>query len=76
MAELSRDQVKELIVRTQHCFQVIQHESYDAKNFRYRHSGTAMWQMAVEQAVPPMLAEWREIIRVLAEGESYYGGSY
>jgi hypothetical protein len=42
----------------------------------YRSSNIDKWQEAACQAVPPIVKEWREIIRVLAQGESYYGGAY
>jgi hypothetical protein len=76
MAQLSRDQVKELIRRTQHCYQVIDHEDWDAARSMYRSSNIDKWQQAAHEAVPAVVAEWREIIRVLAQGESYYGGEY
>jgi hypothetical protein len=76
MTALTAQQVKDLIIRTQHCYQVIQHENWDAANRRYRTHDTAMWQEAAFQAVPTEHQEWREMVRVLAQGESYYGGSY
>ena len=73
MANLSRDTVKDLILRTQRCFDVIDHENWDAEKASYRRTTTEMWAMAAKEAVPP---EWREIVRVLAQGETYYGGKY
>jgi hypothetical protein len=74
MAALTAQQVKDLITRTQRCFEVIEHEAWDPEKFMYRRAGTDMWMSAAKEAVP--YAEWREIIRVLAQGESYYGGKY
>jgi hypothetical protein len=76
MAALSAKQVKDLIARTQEKFSEIEHAQYDAVNHRYRMPETQMWQKAAQEAVPFLAREWREIIRVLAQGESYYGGQY
>jgi hypothetical protein len=71
MAQLSRDQVKDLIIRTQERYREIDHADWDGN--RYRTHDTAKWEQAAHETAP---AEWREIIRVLAQGESYYGGEY
>jgi hypothetical protein len=76
MAALTTQQVKDLIRRTQRCFEVIDHEDWDAARSMYRSSNIDKWQQAAHEAVPPIVKEWREIIRVLAQGESYYGGAY
>lgn len=70
---LSAARVKDLIVRTQERYMQIQHDQWDAKRFRYGMTDTAMWQQAAQEIAP---SGWAEIIRVLAQGESYYGGSY
>jgi hypothetical protein len=73
MAALTTQQVKDLIRRTQRCFEVIDHEDWDAARSMYRSSNIDKWQQAASETAPP---EWAEIIRVLAQGESYYGGGY
>jgi hypothetical protein len=73
MAALTAQQVKDLIRRTQERYMRIQHENWDAKTGRYRTHDTAKWEQAARETAP---AGWAEIIRVLAQGESYYGGSY
>jgi hypothetical protein len=73
MAALTVNQVKDLIVRVQERYQQIQHEQWDAERYCYRMHDTAMWQQAAREIAP---SEWPEIIPVLAQGESYYGGSY
>ncbi len=72
-APLSPQQAKDLIVRTQERYQQIQHEQWDAERVRYLMPDTAMWQQAAQETAP---SGWVEIIRVLAQGESYYGGDY
>jgi hypothetical protein len=76
MAALTRQQVKDLIARTQERYTQIEHEQWDAERSRYRMHDGAMWEKAVKETVPWLAREWREIIRVLAQGESYYGGQY
>jgi hypothetical protein len=75
MTALTANQVKDLIRRAQERYRYyqIQHENWDAANRRYRTHDMAMWQQAAKEIAPP---EWAEIIRVLAQGESYYGGAY
>ena len=73
MTALTKEQVKDLIVRTQKRCEEIEHENWDAATFRYRITNTAMWHQAAAETAP---ADWAEIIRVLAQGESYYGGAY
>jgi hypothetical protein len=76
MVALTANQVKDLIRRAQECFSRMEHDSWDAERCRYRRTETEMWPLAAKEAVPPELEEWREIIRVLAQGETYYGGRY
>ncbi len=76
MASLTAQQVKDLVARTQEKFSEIEKAQYDAERGRYRMPETQMWQQAAQEAVPFLAREWREIIRVLAQGESYYGGRY
>jgi hypothetical protein len=76
MSALSAKQVKELIRKTQERYEQIQHENWDAERSRYRMPDTAMWQLAAWEVVPEQHVEWREFVRVLAQGESYYGGQY
>jgi hypothetical protein len=71
MAALTTQQVKDLIVRTQERYREIDHADWDGN--RYRTHDTAKWAQAARETAP---RGWAEIIRVLAEGESYYGGSY
>ena len=74
MTVLTARQVKDLITKTQDRYMAIQHEQWDAAKHRYRKTETAMWEQATQEAVP--LAEWREIIRVLAQGWDYFGGKF
>jgi hypothetical protein len=73
MNALTAGQVKDLIVRTQERYMQIQHENWDDAARRYRMHEMAMWDQAARETAP---RGWAEIIRVLAQGESYYGGSY
>jgi hypothetical protein len=73
MAAMSPHTLKELILKTQARYEVIQHENWDAERHRYRTHDTAMWQQAAREVAP---REWAEIVRVLAQGESYYDGRY
>lgn len=73
MAALTKDEVKALIVRTRERYEQIEHEQWDPERSRYRMIGTAMWEKAAKDIAPP---EWVEIVRVCAQGESYYGGMY
>jgi hypothetical protein len=75
MVSLSAKQVKHLIRQTQEDFGQISHENWDAANSRDRRTRTEMWTLAADEAVPAELKEWREIIRILAQGWDYYGGS-
>jgi hypothetical protein len=49
----------------------IDHADWDGR--RYHTDNTTKWVQAARETAP---AGWAEIIRVLAQGESYYGGSY
>jgi hypothetical protein len=71
MAALTTQQVKDLITRTQERYREIDHADWDGN--RYRTHDTAKWQQAARETAP---RGWAEIIRVLAQGESYYGGAY
>jgi hypothetical protein len=74
MAPLTADQVRHFVHVTQDNYRRIDHEDWDGR--RYCTSDTAKWQQAAHEAVPPEFQEWREMVRVLAQGESYYGGAY
>jgi hypothetical protein len=71
MAALTTQQVKDLIRRTQERYGQIDHADWDGR--RYHTDNTTKWVQAARETAP---AGWAEIIRVLAQGESYYGGSY
>jgi hypothetical protein len=76
MTALTAKQLTTMIRLAQaHC-ERIEHEQYDTEHFRYRISHTEMWQRAAKEAVPENLAEWRDMVRVLAQGEGYYDGKY
>jgi hypothetical protein len=72
MTALSAATLKDLIRRTQERWREIDHADWDGNRYRTP-SDTAKWQQAARENAPP---EWREIVRVLAQGESYYGGRY
>jgi hypothetical protein len=74
MAALTANQVRDFIRATQDRYRVIDHEDWDGS--RYRIADTTKWQQAAHDVVPRAHQEWREIVRVLAQGESYYGGRY
>jgi hypothetical protein len=76
MTALAVNRVRSFIHVTQDHYRRIDHEDWDAAHSCYRTPETAKWQQAAAEALPPELQEWREIVRVLAQGESYYGGSY
>jgi hypothetical protein len=70
---MSAAQLRLLIVRTRARYREIDHADWDAKNSRYRTpSDTAKWEQAARKTVP---ADWVEIVRILAQGWDYYGGS-
>jgi hypothetical protein len=71
MAALTRQQVRDLITRTQQRFREIDHADWDGN--RYRTHEQHKWAQAARETAP---TGWVEIIRVLAQGESYYGGTY
>jgi hypothetical protein len=70
MAAMSPVTLKEMIVRTRARFREIDHADWDG-NF-YRTSNTAKWEQAATEIAPH---EWREFVRILAQGWDYYGGS-
>jgi hypothetical protein len=73
MPALSATQVRDLIVRTRARYRDIDHADWDAERSRYRTpSDTQKWEQAAADVAP---AEWREFIRILAQGWDYYGGS-
>jgi hypothetical protein len=76
MAALSANMVIGFVRQVQKRYEAIDHADWDAARSSYRTGDTAKWQQAVNEAVGPELQEWREIIRVLAQAESYYGGRY
>jgi hypothetical protein len=76
MAALTANQVRDFIRATQDRYRAIDHEDWDAERSCYRTSDTTKWQQAAHDVVPRAHQEWREIVRVLAQGESYYGGRY
>jgi hypothetical protein len=70
MAAMSHITLMEMIVRTRARFREIDHADWDGN--RYRTSNTAKWEQAAKEIAPP---EWREYVRILAQGWDYYGGS-
>jgi hypothetical protein len=67
-------ELKKLICETQARFSEIDHADWDGN--RYSRTTTDKWIQAACEVVPEQLADWREMVRVLAQGESYYGGEY
>jgi hypothetical protein len=76
MASVSAIQVRAFVRETQDRYRSIDRADWDDERSCYRSPDTAKWQQAAAEAVPTYAKEWREIVRVLAQGESYYGGSY
>jgi hypothetical protein len=77
MAALSASQIRTFVRVAQDHYRRIDLEDRDEARSRYRTaSDTAKWQQAAADVLPREHQEWREIVRVLAQGESYYGGSY
>jgi hypothetical protein len=74
MSALPAEQIRSFIRETQARFHEIDHADWDGD--RYHRSNTDKWTEASQEAVPEDFAEWREMVRVLAQGESYYGGNY
>jgi hypothetical protein len=74
VANLTAKQVIAFVRVTQDRYRVIDHEDWDGRF--YRTSDTAKWQQAAAEAVPNEHREWRDLVRVLAQGECYYSGSY
>jgi hypothetical protein len=54
---LTKQQMLDLITRTQKRYEEIEHENYDPTTFRYRVSFTNMWKRAASDVAPQ---EWRE----------------
>jgi hypothetical protein len=73
MSSLSKDQLKDMIARTQARYSQIEHANWDPKTSTYRNSHTSMWEQAAREVAG---SHWAEVVRVLASGESYYGGNY
>ena len=75
MTALVAKQLKEMIRGARARFSAIDHADWDAVAKHYRTpSSTAKWTQAACEAVPEQFADWREMVRILAQGESYYGG--
>jgi hypothetical protein len=72
MAALSADQMKLLIVETRQRFVELDHEDWNEKTGRYGHTTLEKWAQAARLTAP---VEWWEIVRILAQGWDYYGGS-
>jgi hypothetical protein len=70
MAAMSHLTLREMIVRTRKRHAEIDHADWDGN--RYRTSDTAKWEQAAKEIAPH---EWREFVRILAQGWDYYGGS-
>jgi hypothetical protein len=70
MATMTARQLREIIVRTRTRFREIDHADWDGN--RYRTDNTSKWEKAAHETAP---AEWREYVRILAQGWDYYGGS-
>ena len=70
MATMSAHTLREIIVRTRKRYRDIDHADWNGK--RYSRSDTDKWEQAARETAP---AEWREYVRILAQGWDYYGGS-
>jgi hypothetical protein len=70
MAAISHVTLKQLIVRTRARYREIDHADWDGN--RYHTGDTAKWEQAAKEIAPH---EWREVVRILAQGWDYYGGS-
>jgi hypothetical protein len=72
MACISPHTLKELIVRTRASYRRIDHADWDPEHSVYRTLDQQKWEQAARENVP---AEWTEIVRILAQGWDYLGGS-
>jgi hypothetical protein len=70
MAAMSPHTLKELIVRTRARYREIDHADWTGHS--YRTPDQKKWEQAAREIAP---AEWVEIVRILAQGWDYYGGS-
>jgi hypothetical protein len=70
MAVMSPHTLRELIVLTRKRFRNIDRADWDGH--RYRTPDQQKWEQAAKETTP---SEWVEIVRVLAQGWDYYGGS-
>jgi hypothetical protein len=71
MAALTADQLKEIIVRTRERYRDIDHADWNGHRYRTPNA-TAKWEQAAKVVAPP---DWQELVRILAQGWDYYGGS-
>ena len=60
-------ELKALVDKARKAYDAVQHREWDGRVFNM--SQTAMWAEA-SKAAPE---EWREVVRVLAQGGDYYG---
>lgn len=60
--------IRDWVKRCQLAHSEIEHREWDSQNVRHKMSPSEMWSEAT-QIVPQ---EWREIVRVLAQGGDYY----
>jgi hypothetical protein len=72
MAALSPAALKQLMVRTRRRYEEIERADWDTAGKRYRTGETTKWERAAGEVSPP---EWAELVRILAQGWDYYGGS-
>jgi hypothetical protein len=70
MTAMSAAQLKLLIVRTRARYREIDHADWDGRH--YRTPDQQKWEQAAGEIAP---REWCEIVRILAHGWDYYGGS-
>jgi hypothetical protein len=70
MTKLSVATLKELMVRTRARYREIDHADWDG--LRYRTGDQTKWEQAASEIAP---ADWVEVVRILAHGWDYYGGS-
>jgi hypothetical protein len=77
MTQMSAEALRLLIVRTRARYREIDHADWDGRH--YRTPDQTKWEQAatdVLRTTPGMHpAEWMEIVRILAHGWDYYGGS-
>jgi hypothetical protein len=72
MAALTSIALKQLMVRTRKRYAEIETADWDTASKRYRTGETAKWERAAQEVSPP---DWCELVRILAQGWDYYGGS-